>query len=128
MVTCYTDILAMIDLLGRLAVLKTIPMSAWASQVVQRQGICQCKRRRFDPWLGKILWSRKWQPTLLFLPGKFHGQMNLVVSSPWDCKELDTTERTAHRHQLTPPRSCTRSVLVNSCKPLVLSPLQKALM
>ena len=28
----------------------------------------------------------------VFLPGEFHGQRNLVVYSPWVCKELDTTE------------------------------------
>ena len=27
----------------------------------------------FDPWVGKIPWRRKWQPTPVFLPGKFHG-------------------------------------------------------
>ena len=37
-----------------------------------------CPRRRhgslrFDPWVGKIPWSRKWQPIPLFLPGRFHG-------------------------------------------------------
>ena len=32
---------------------------------------------RFDPWVGKIPWSRKWQPTPVFLPGKFHGQRSL---------------------------------------------------
>ena len=32
----------------------------------------------FDPWIWKIPWSRKWQPTSVFLPGKFHGQRNLV--------------------------------------------------
>ena len=26
------------------------------------------KRRGFDPWVGKIPWRRKWQPTLEFLP------------------------------------------------------------
>ena len=31
-------------------------------------------------------WRRKWQPTALFLPGKSHGQRNLVGYSPWDCK------------------------------------------
>ena len=31
-------------------------------------------RHRFDPWVGKIPWSRKWQPTPVFLPGKFYGQ------------------------------------------------------
>ena len=28
----------------------------------------------FDPWVGKIPWRRKWQPTPVFLPGKLHGQ------------------------------------------------------
>ena len=39
-------------------------------------------------------WRRKWQPTPVFLPGKSHGQRSLVgYSSPWGCKESDTTER-----------------------------------
>ena len=29
-----------------------------------------CRRCRFDPWVGKILWRRKWQPTPVFLPGE----------------------------------------------------------
>ena len=37
-------------------------------------------------------WRRKWQPTSLFLPGKFHGQRNLAGYSPWSFKESDTTE------------------------------------
>ena len=37
-------------------------------------------------------WRRKCQPTPVFLPGKFHGQRNLVGYSPWDRKELETTE------------------------------------
>ena len=47
----------------------------------------------FHPWVGKIPWRRAWQPTLVFLPGEFHGQRNLVGSSPWDRKELDMTDR-----------------------------------
>ena len=35
---------------------------------------------------------RKWQPTPVFLPGKFHGQRSLMGYSPWGCKELGTTE------------------------------------
>ena len=31
------------------------------------------KRYGFSPWIGKIPWRRKWQPTLVFLPGE----------SPW---------------------------------------------
>ena len=46
----------------------------------------------FDPWIGKISWRRKWQPTPVFLPGKSHGRRSLVSYSPWDCEESDTTE------------------------------------
>ena len=35
-------------------------------------------RDSFDPWLGKIRWRRKWQPTPVFLPGEAHGQRRLV--------------------------------------------------
>ena len=35
---------------------------------------------------------RKWQPTLVFLPGESHGQRRLVGSSPWGCKESNVTE------------------------------------
>ena len=33
----------------------------------------------FDPWVGKIPWRRKRQPTPVFLPGKSHGQRSLIV-------------------------------------------------
>ncbi|CAI9153447.1 unnamed protein product [Rangifer tarandus platyrhynchus] len=45
----------------------------------------------FDPWVEKIPWKRKWQPTPVFLPGKFHGQRSLVGYSPGGHKESDTT-------------------------------------
>ena len=35
-------------------------------------------RDTFDPWVKKILWRRKWQPTPVFLPGESHGQRSLV--------------------------------------------------
>ena len=41
---------------------------------------------RFKLWVGKILWSTKWQPTPVFLPGKFHGQRSLGGYSPWGHK------------------------------------------
>ena len=41
-------------------------------------------------------WRRKWQPTLVFLPGKFHGQRRLEGYSTWGCKESDMTE---HMHR-----------------------------
>ena len=39
---------------------------------------------------------RKWQPTLVFLPGESHGKKNLKGYSPWGRKELGMTEATQH--------------------------------
>ena len=55
-----------------------------------KEPACQCRRHRFDPWIRKIPWRRKWQSTPVFLPGESHGQRGLV--GPWGLKELDTTE------------------------------------
>ena len=61
---------------------------------LRRESIClQCGRPRFNPWVGKIPWRRKGQPTPVLFPGKPHGQRSLVGYSPWGCKELDTTEQ-----------------------------------
>ena len=43
--------------------------------------------REFDSWVWKIPWERKWQPTLVFSPGKSHGLRSLVGYSPWGHKE-----------------------------------------
>ena len=46
-----------------------------------KEPVCQCrrpKRLRFDPWVGKIPWRRKWQPMPVFLPGESHGQRSLA--------------------------------------------------
>ena len=32
----------------------------------------QCRRPGFDAWIGKIPWSRRWQPTPVSLPGESH--------------------------------------------------------
>ena len=56
----------------------------------------QCRTPQFNPWVRKIPWRREWEPTPVFLPGKFRGQRSLVGYSPYGCKELDTTERLAH--------------------------------
>ena len=42
---------------------------------------------------------RKWQPTPVFLPRKFHAQRSLVGYSSWGCKESDMMEHT-HTHDL----------------------------
>ena len=46
------------------------------------------------PGVEKILWRRTWQPTLVFLSGKSHGQRSLVSYSPRGHKESDRTEVT----------------------------------
>ena len=38
----------------------------------------RCREHGFDPWVRKIPWSRKWLPTPVFLPRKFHRQKSLV--------------------------------------------------
>ena len=43
-----------------------------------KESACQFRRYQFDPCVGKIPWRRKWQPTLVFLPGKSHGERSLV--------------------------------------------------
>ena len=52
------------------------------------------RRCRFDPWVRKILWRRKWQPTPISVPGESHGQRSLVGYCLWGRRELDTTEHT----------------------------------
>ena len=63
-----------------------------ASLLAQKSICLQCRRPGFDPWVEKIPWRRKWQPTPVFLPGKFHRLRRLVGYSPWGCKESDMTE------------------------------------
>ena len=50
------------------------------------------------PGLGRFPWRKKWQPTLVFLLGKPHGQRSLVGYSPGGHDESDMTERLACVH------------------------------
>ena len=62
-----------------------------------KESAYQCRRHKgcgFDPWVGKILWRRKWQPAPVVFPVKFRGQRSLVGYSPWGSKELDMTKQT----------------------------------
>ena len=68
--------------------------------VSKKKKIClQCRRPGFDPWVGKLPWRRKWQPTLVLLPGESRGWRSLVGCSPWGREESDTTF-TFHFHAL----------------------------
>ena len=73
-------------MLGGKKGLSKLRLPRWCSG---KEPTCQCRRcrrRRFDPWVRKIPWRRKWQPTPVFLPGKSHGQRSLVGCIAWDCK------------------------------------------
>ena len=61
-------------------------LSCFPSGANGKESPCQCRRCKglgFYPWVGKIPWSRKWLPTLVFSRRKFHGQRGLVGYSPW---------------------------------------------
>ena len=66
-------------------VLLTRGLPRWLSG---KEQACQSRRLGFDPWVRKIPWRRKWQPTLAVLPGKLHGQRSLADYSPWRRKRI----------------------------------------
>ena len=72
-------------------------VSGFPSGIRGKEAACLCRRSGFDCWVGMIPWSRKWQPTPVFLPEKFHGQRSLVgytvhgVAKSW-------TQLSAHTH------------------------------
>ena len=76
-----------------------IPDTLWCSGEKSACWCRRCKRHGIYPWVGKIPWRRKWQPSLVFLPGESHEQRSLAGYSPWGCKESYTTER-AHSTQI----------------------------
>ena len=58
------------------------------------ENLLQCRRPRFDPWVWKISWRRKWLLTPIFLPREFQGQRSLAGCCPQGHTESDTTEAT----------------------------------
>ena len=54
-----------------------------------KESSCQCRKCRFYPWVGKIPWRRKWEPTSVCLPGKSHGERKLVGCSSWGRKKVE---------------------------------------
>ena len=70
---------------------KTISILIFHSYSKQVKGILALlmkeeKKKKTRPYLGtfklreyiKLRWGRKWQPTPVFLPGKFHGQRRVA--------------------------------------------------
>ena len=67
------------------------------------------QQHAFDPWIRKIPWRSKWQPTPVLLPGKSYGQNSLVGYSPRSRKGLDTTEQMSTRALLSGTREGGRN-------------------
>ena len=78
-----------------------------------KESVCQCRRRKrlgFNSWVRKISQSRKWQPTPVLLPGKFHRQRSLVDYNPWGCKSW-TRQSTYTQQWVRVPLSSSSSTL-----------------
>ena len=104
---CQLKFLSLFVTLGFLCLFSP-PFQSFPGGTKDKQSACQCRRHRrcrFDPWVGKIPWRRKWQPTPPFLPGNSPVQNCLVGYSPWGHKEWNTAE---HTHIAFPFRVITK--------------------
>ena len=93
-------------------------LDGFSGDVSGKESACQCRSCRrcgFDPWVGNIPWRKPWQPTPVFLLGKFHGQRSLVDYSPWGCKDLDMTEQLNTHTQLLDRIQQWRLQLLDFC-------------
>ena len=59
---------------------------------VGKESVCSARDPGLYPWVGKIPWRRKLQPTPVSLSVKSHRQRSLVGCRPWGRKESGTTE------------------------------------
>ena len=73
-----------------------------------KESACQCKRIRFDPWVGKIPWRRAWQPIPVFLPRESHDRGFWQATVHGVAKSQTRLSVQAHMH----PPTCIR--LINS--------------
>ena len=75
---------------------------------------CQCRIGGFTPWIKKIIWGRKWQPTPVSLPGESYGQRSLAgyvyrVAKSWSrLKDLARTHVCTRAHTHIYTESCKR--------------------
>ena len=78
------------------------PLSITIGSKSDKESTFQCRRYRncrLDPWVWKIPWSRKWQPTPVSLPREYQGQGSLVGCRLWGRTESDMTEATEQQQQ-----------------------------
>ena len=58
--------------------------------VILKEPACQCRRHKrcgFEPWVGKVSWRRKWQPTPVFRSDQIRSvaQSCLTLCDPMNC-------------------------------------------
>ena len=82
---------------GKPAYLLCSTLPWWLRQL----SVClQCRRPGFNPWVGKILWRRKWQPTPVRLLGKSHGKPVYLLYSTVYAYTVDLLYNLPYRQQL----------------------------
>ena len=80
-----------------------------------KESASQCRRYRFDLWVGKIPWRKKRQPTPVFLPRKSHGQMILMSYSLGVAKELNMLRQlNNNKHKYTTFKKMVNISLVDT--------------
>ena len=93
----------------------------WASLVAQMvknlPAMQETWMRSLGGISGKMPWRREWQPTPVFLPGKFHGERSLVDYSAWGSKESDTTQQLSTTTQLI--RFTVQQKVTQHCKAII---------
>ena len=106
---------------GAVKVLHSICQQLWKTQqwpqdwkrsvfisIPEKGNAKECSKYHTIALISHASWRRKWQPTLVFLPGKSHVWRNLVGYSSWGRKESDMTERLHfHFHMLV--RLCSKT-------------------
>ena len=66
-----------------------------------KESACQCRRHRFNPWVRKIPWRRKWQPTPVFLLGNSPEQRSQGGYSLWGHKRIGHGLATKEQQKLS---------------------------
>ena len=73
-----------------------------------KESTWQCRRHRFDSWVRKFPWRRKWKSTPVFLSRESHGQRSLAGYSPGGHKRvshnLATKQQLVHSVYQVPVR------------------------
>ena len=91
-----------------------------------KESVHQCGRLMFDPWVRKIPWIRKWQPTHVFLPGKSNGQRSLVDYSPGGRKRVKYNVETENKSCTQPNGRHLIFLIIKSLKVFTTEPLLTA--